>query len=452
MTSAFDRRELPVRLVVLDHDGGDDTLRCLENLRSLERPTGGLEIVCIDNGSSDGNRDRIREAFPDVQVLALDHNEGFGANNRALVGLDGVRCVGLVNNDAFVESDWLEPLLAALDADPGLGAVCPKILLEPRFGSIAIDAPSARPGRGDRREVGVRIRRVVVDGVDRSRTARLGDTGWGRESDADGTFEWTRPRSTLFVPAPDDGGVVEVVLSVDSPVDAVVRFDGGLGIVEQRVGPGGSEVVVPIGAGRVDLLNNVGAVILDDGYGADRGWLAVDDGRHDAPETVAAWCGGGVLLRPEYLDDVGLLDPRFFLYYEDTDLSWRGLSRGWRYRTVPTARMRHVHSASTGSASELSMVLTERNRLLMLVRNARPAFVLAQFLRFLTATASYARRDVLVPLLTGGRPDPTVVRRRIGSLGGVLRALPWAIRTRVGIRRRRTIPDAEVERILTPRT
>ena len=50
-----------------------------------------------------------------------------------------------------------------------------------------------------------------------------------------------------------------------------------------------------------------------------------------------AWCGGGVLLRPRYLADVGLFDERFFLYYEDTDLSWRGRSRGWRYRYVPEA-------------------------------------------------------------------------------------------------------------------
>ena len=59
-----------------------------------------------------------------------------------------------------------------------------------------------------------------------------------------------------------------------------------------------------------------------------------------APETfepidVFAWSGGAVLLRREYLDDVGLFDERFFLYYEDIDLSWRGRSRGWRYRLVP---------------------------------------------------------------------------------------------------------------------
>ena len=85
-----------------------------------------------------------------------------------------------------------------------------------------------------------------------------------------------------------------------------------------------------------------------------------------------AWCGGSVLLRPAYLADVGLFDDDFFLYYEDTDLSWRGRSRGWRYRYVPEARARHVHAASTGEGSPVFQHYVERNRLLMLVKNAPP--------------------------------------------------------------------------------
>ncbi len=51
-----------------------------------------------------------------------------------------------------------------------------------------------------------------------------------------------------------------------------------------------------------------------------------------------AWCGGAVLLRADYLVDVGTFDERFFLYYEDTDLSWRGRHKGWRYQYVPRQR------------------------------------------------------------------------------------------------------------------
>lgn len=449
MRGRVDRSTLPVRLVVLDHGGGDLTVRCLEHLRALEPGASGLEIVCIDNGSGDGSAARLRGRFPDIEVIELARNEGFGANNHALGSLDRVRYVGLVNNDAFVEPGWLGPLVDALDDDPGLGAVCPRMVFEPRFAPITIGAPAARIARGDDREVGVRIGRVIVDGVDVTASVRSGPSGWGRETDGDRIFEWMRPEATLFVPAHD--GSVTATIEVEAPGEPVVRFDGGLDVVEHTLGAYPSEVVVALAGERVELVQNIGGVVFTDGYGADRGWQEIDDGHLDAPVDVAAWCGGGVLFRPEYLLDVGLFEPRFFLYYEDTDLSWRGLSRGWRYRAVPAARMRHVHSASTGAASELSMVLTERNRLLMLVRNARPALVVSQFVRFAAATASYARRDVAIPLLSGRRPDRRIVTRRLRSLVGALRALPWALVSRREVRRRRTVADGDVEKWFTTR-
>ncbi|MFM8861375.1 MAG: glycosyltransferase family 2 protein, partial [Acidimicrobiia bacterium] len=337
MRGRDDRSHLPVRLVVLDHVGGDLTVRCLEHLLALEAPTGGVEIVTIVNGPGDGSAARLRRLFPTVEVIELARNEGFGANNRALEDLDRVRYVGLVNNDAFVEPGWLGPLLSTLDEDPGLGAVCPRMVFEPRFAPITILAPSARIARGDDREVGVRVGRVLVDGVDVTASVRSGGSGWGREATGDRIFEWLRPEATLFVPVGD--GSASATVEVDAPSEVVVRFDGGAGVVEHRAGSRRSEVLVPLAGERVDLVQNIGGVIFTDGYGADRGWQELDDGHLDAPADVAAWCGGGVLLRPEYLIDVGLLEPRFFLYYEDTDLSWRGLSRGWRYRAVPAARM-----------------------------------------------------------------------------------------------------------------
>ncbi len=59
----------------------------------------------------------------------------------------------------------------------------------------------------------------------------------------------------------------------------------------------------------------------------------------------------------------GLFDERFFMYYEDTDLAWRGRARGWRYRYVPDAVLRHVHAATSVEGSPLFRHYVERNRL-----------------------------------------------------------------------------------------
>ena len=92
---------------------------------------------------------------------------------------------------------------------------------------------------------------------------------------------------------------------------------------------------MPAGSEAIEVVNNVGTELLDDGFAADRGYLQPDDGQFDTATDVFAWCGGGVLLRRAYLDDIGLFDEDLFMYYEDIELAWRGAQRGWRYRYVP---------------------------------------------------------------------------------------------------------------------
>ena len=444
MGAAIDRSDLPVRLVVLNYNGGELTLRCLEHLQRLDWPADRLEIVCIDNGSTDGSAESIARAFPDVDLRRQSTNRGFPANNLAMGDLDEVRFVGLINNDAFVESDWLRPMVEALDADRGLGAVSSKLVLAPRFASVSFATPVFDPGPGDGRELGVMVRSVLVEGVDVSRDAHLGDSGWGRESDRIGSFEWSRPDAMLRLPAPESDGGFSAVIEFDTRVRTVVTIDSGDGPREVSLPIGRTRIPVTVTTERFDVLNNVGSIVFEDGAGADRGWLEIDRGQLDAPVDVFAWCGGSVLFRPEYLEDVGTFDEHFFLYYEDTDLSWRGRARGWRYRTVPTSVARHVHAASTGEGSSTFTHYVERNRLVMLAKNAPLRLAAAQAWRFVLVTASYARRDVVRPLLKGRRPWPGTVRRRIRAFLGFIGMLPIILRERREVRSRQIVPDREL--------
>ena len=173
-------------------------------------------------------------------------------------------------------------------------------------------------------------------------------------------------------------------------------------------------VEVPVEGEPFDVVNNVGSCLFAGGYGGDRGFLEADRGQYDAAADVFAWCGGGVLLRRSYLDDVGLFDERFFLYYEDSDLSWRGQLRGWRYLYVPGSVIRHRHAASSGGpASAVFQFHVQRNRLLMLIKNA-PARVAARAVAVWSReSVSVALRDVVRPALrsaaTAARPHQAAV-------------------------------------------
>jgi hypothetical protein len=417
-----------VRAVVVNYEGGDLTRACVRNLLATDWPAGRLEVVLVDNASRDGVAEAVERETPGVRVVRSAKNRGFaGGCNLGCEDLGDIELVALVNNDATVDPDWLRPLADALTTDPGLGAACPKILLAGRYRELAIRAPTVRRAG---RDLGVRVSGARVDGVDVWARTKLVDGFWGREPD--GTAQWTTGGARLWLP---EGSEAAVELSAVRQVAATAS--SGPDGIELPIGRKPTWHTIPFGDQTVDVINNVGSLLTDDKHGADRGYLEPDDGRFDASEEVFAWCGAGVLLRRAYLDDVGLLDERLFVYYEDLELSWRGHGRGWRYRYVPTSVLHHVHAATTIDGSNLKLHYEERNRLLVLTRHAPAADAWRAVGRHLLVTASYARRDLFGRILRGRAPQGTIVWRRLGAFAAFLVRAPGMIRSRRTDRRRK---------------
>ena len=113
--------------VVLNWNGGEDTLRCVASL-----PRHAL-VVVADNGSTDGSLEAVRSRFPEALVVENGANLGFSAgNNRGIAAaLDaGADWVVLVNNDAMLEPGALDALRAAAARWPGAGILAGKLLFE----------------------------------------------------------------------------------------------------------------------------------------------------------------------------------------------------------------------------------------------------------------------------------------------------------------------------------
>jgi N-acetylglucosaminyl-diphospho-decaprenol L-rhamnosyltransferase len=91
-----------------------------EALRALHEQTVPCEIVVVDNGSTDGTADAVAEVFPEVVLLRLHENVGFGrAVNLGAASASGDVLL-VVNNDAICAPDFAERMLAPF-ADPGIG-------------------------------------------------------------------------------------------------------------------------------------------------------------------------------------------------------------------------------------------------------------------------------------------------------------------------------------------
>ncbi|CAI7975853.1 Glycosyltransferase family 2 protein [Frankia sp. Hr75.2] len=424
-------------IVIVNWNGAHLLPPCLDAVAKQDAPF-TFETHVVDNASADNSREVLAQRYPWAKLVPSDRNLGFaGGNNLALRGVTTPYAV-LLNNDAIPEPDWLARLLAPF-AEPGgnrLGAVTGKVVFLPRFLRLTLSTPTFSPGPHDPRELGVRVSSVTVNGREALREVLWEKLTFGAEGPADAPFFWTRGEGELCVPVPEGGPVtIGLAWAADTAKQVTLGWAGAGDTTATRTLPVGTEpstvsFTVDEGAPRVDVINNVGGIVLTDGYGADRGYQQIDTGQFDNPEEVFTACGNGMAMRTELGQALGWFDDDFFLYYEDTDLSWRIRARGYQIRYVPGAVLRHVHSASSVEWSPLFVFHTDRNRLLMLTKDATVRTAVSAVTRYPLTTASIAVRTWRQALRSRSRPAvrPTVLRVRV--FASYLRLLPAMLRRR----------------------
>ena len=440
---------MPKATVVIVNWNGERLLpTCLEALR--QQTTRDFQTWVVDNASSDGSVELLSRDFPEVRVLHNGANLGFaGGNNTALRQVTTPFAV-LLNNDATPEPDWLERLLEPFDAADGeqLGAVSSKVLFEPKFVRLSLRTKPFRPGGADSRELGLRIGRVLVDDVDVTERVLWESLTWGPEGVGADRYRWTRPEGHVLVPLPSSAGArVRIRWAAEADKEATLSWDGGELTAVVPAGGGEVSIDLPADVPALDVVNNAGSIVFVAGYGADRGYQEADLGQYDQPDEVFACCGCAVAFRTAAGQQVDWFDDDFFLYYEDTDLSWRLRAAGWTIRYEPKAVVRHIHSATSIEWSPVFTFHTTRNRLLMLLKNAGASRARSELRAFLRETAVLVAVSVKA-VLRGRRPGVTVLRLRLRVVASLLRLTPAMLRKRRAIARTATVERAELERWL----
>ena len=445
-------------VVIVNYNGAHLLPACLDALDAQRSDDAPFDTVVVDNASGDGSLDLLASGYPWVSVIASPTNTGFaGGNNLALRQVRTPYAV-LLNNDATPEPRWLANLLAPFAGEGGarLGAVTGKIVFMPRFLRLTFATEGFRPGPHDGRELGMRVYRVDVDGVDVTAKVLWESATYGLEHVGAESFRWTRPDGEVLVPVPfdraPDGKLLEparITLSVIADRSKPAQFNDVQVSIDQSLTT--VDVPVPDGTAAVDVVNNAGGIVFADGYGADRGFQQIDSGQFDQVQDVFTACGNGVALRTEVGAAVGWFDDDFFMYYEDTDLSWRIRSRGYAISYQPDAVLRHIHAASSKEWSPRFVFHVDRNRLLMLTKDASAALALSAVLRYPLTAASMALRTLVEALRVRHRPAlrPHLLRARV--FASYLRLLPRMLARRAAISRAASVPRAELEAWLVSR-
>jgi GT2 family glycosyltransferase len=124
-----DQSTLPeVTIGIPNLNGAGHLPTCLLSLRSLNYPSEKIEIIVVDNGSTDGSAELLQREFSDVKVIRNDKNLGFAvACNQAARGARGAM-VAFLNSDMKVDPNWLLELVKAFQMSSEIVCVGSKIL------------------------------------------------------------------------------------------------------------------------------------------------------------------------------------------------------------------------------------------------------------------------------------------------------------------------------------
>ena len=260
-----------VSVSVLNFNGEKNTLECVESLKKIDTSKLKLNIIVVDNGSvkkldlKDGQWGNTS-----LKVIINQNNLGFSGGQN--IGIKyalkkGSDFIVILNNDTYVDKNFLDELLKVADKDEKIGILVPKIYFAPGF-------------------------------------------------------EFHKKRYS------------------EKEQGKVLWYAGGV----------------------MDWANIVGY---------HRGVDEVDKGQFNITQETELATGCCMMIKREVFEKVGLLDDKYFLYYEDADLCMRAKKNGFKIIYVPKSVIWHKNAGSAGgSGSTLQDYYITRNRLLFGMRYA----------------------------------------------------------------------------------
>lgn len=252
--------------IVINWNNYEDTRECLISLGKITYPN--YKVIAVDNNSSDGSGDRIKNEFPQHTYIQNEENLGFAEGNN--VGIrraieETADYVWILNNDVIVDSDSPTELVKVTEKFDKIGIIGSKI------------------------------------------------------------YYYTENRKI---------------------------FSAGAKIIPWS------------------------------GKSVSFGQNELDSGQYDKIREVDYISGCSLFISVKMLNEIGLFDKRYFMYYEEADLAVRAKRKGWKVMYIPTSVVWHKHASTVKKYNLLSEYYLTRNHLLFMRKNYPWFFPLA-FIRSL---------------------------------------------------------------------
>ncbi len=397
-----------VSIILVNFNGKELLARCIESILEQKYPKNKIEVIVVDNASTDGSVNLVKRKYPFVKVISLRTNKGFtGGNNKGIEKSTGEYLV-LLNNDTKVTPQWLSELVIAAQPKQ-VGLVSSKLLLDTPFVELVLESSliqlSDFSNTTDFSPRGVMVENVVGETAELTQLIWY-DHGFTDEAEVDEIpTRWTTGPASMYLPVVESHGEFQVTMhgypstqdlitQVSAKVGGELVFKTTLHANEVR------QLSLDVNKSVIKkhsfyLVQNAGNILLRNGYGKDRGSVtritkknAYEHYEKDSlyfhePHQIFAVCGAACLIKREVIDLIGKLDDRYFMYYEDLEISLRAWRMGWDSVYAPKAVVYHKHRATTGKNSSAFFIhMVEKNHLFFVITHFPPIVVFTECIKF----------------------------------------------------------------------
>lgn len=399
-----------VSVIVVNYNGRKLLDECLRSLRKIDYPKHMYEVIMVDNNSSDDSVSFVHHNFPEVYLVRNEKNLGFVGGNRVGLTYANGEYIVLLNTDTKVDPRWLSELVRAAE-NPKVGIVNSKLFYATPFLELTLRSTtierSEMDGSGNFSPLGILLEDILCARPDLTEQVWYADGFYKRESN-EFLCRWTKGEAKILVPYDQYLEQNQYKITVRGPL--VEKRSGAqfsLWLGKQKLEEGTltanqikqfTLTIEPKTASKklTWLVQNAGNVVFSDGYGRDRGsviwrdrnetkeFYERDSEYFDRPTQLLAFCGASCLIKRKVIEDVGFFDEKYYMYYEDLDVSLKSWLAGWNIVYEPKSIVYHKHKASTNSIKGAFMLQhVEKNHLYFLLTYFPIKTVLHEFMLLL---------------------------------------------------------------------
>ena len=348
---------IDVSVVVVNYNGKKYIDELLASLQNQISKNFTYEIVFVDNNSADDSVKYIQQHWADkiknLRVVESKENLGFAGGNILGVKESHGKYVVLLNNDTKPNEDWLQNLYNFFINKENIVIANSLLLFYNDY---------------------IKIKFHTQDKFFISNKIKINEIEYIIDNKFCRNLLYNQDTLTCF-------GHSEIYIPLINGVrDYNIELNKISGLENDKVIIGESEYAFSstikinlskevIDNNKKTLVQNAGSGVNENYDGYDIGFTDEYDEKYMKPYQITNSCGASMMMEKEKFISAGGFDETFFMYYEDTDLSFRARRNGGEIWYCPDSIVRHIHTGSSKEWSPFFIFHVTKNKLLFVYKN-----------------------------------------------------------------------------------